>query len=225
MNSGPTNWDIGEAGQCPIKALQQRQHSRQREALELAAEEEKEGENRIDAEEQDRIERLVGNARNEQRREQRAADDERQVHPPVLLPRIEPIDQLGEFRPDERPAGADRATDLFGQAILAARSLPHRIDEQETNQRHGDEPQQIDARERQQGIEPAAEQVLPHPRDEPDRRGRRRHGPEQLGPRDGEIGGLVGHGLAFRRSMIFSENRHPLFGIMLYRSTRRTRAL
>ncbi len=44
--------------------------------------------------------------------------------------RIEAVDELAELRPDERPAGADLAADLLGEAVLAAGPGPHRVDDQ-----------------------------------------------------------------------------------------------
>src|SRR2546429_6261219 len=49
-------------------------------------------------------------------RSQRSAQRQGQVHAPVLIRRIEAIDELAELRLDERPAGANLASDLLGQA-------------------------------------------------------------------------------------------------------------
>ena len=110
------------------------------------------------------LQRLVGDARDEQRHQQDDAERVGQVDPPAARCRIEAVHELGEFGRDERPAGADLAADRLRQAIDAARSRPHRVDEQELDRRPDQRGKMTALTQRQHGVEHAAEQALRSPR-------------------------------------------------------------
>ncbi len=73
------------------------------------ADEQEEADDGKHPEKQDRVERLVGHARNEQRNEQDHPQRIGQIDPPPLVVGIEAEHELAELGLDERPAGADLA--------------------------------------------------------------------------------------------------------------------
>ena len=105
-----------------------------------------EGDDRKCEEEQAGVEALGRQPRNQQRQQQHRGEEEGQIDPPALRLRIKSIDELAEFRLDERPAGADRVPGILGQAGVAVLAAPDRIDQQESQRGNDDEPQQQRAR-------------------------------------------------------------------------------
>ena len=121
-----------------------------------------------DREEQDRIEPLVGRARDQQRRQQRDEDDAGQDDAPALVHRIAAEHELRELRPHEGPAGArpalrQRAALVDRQAGGPVRAGPLRVEDRPAEylrQRPGDEQQREDG---QHGIDRRREEILADP--------------------------------------------------------------
>src|SRR6266545_3306580 len=158
---------------------------------EHAADQQEEAGDRKDAEEQDRVQPLVGNARDEQRHQQEHAERIGEIDAPLLVLRVEAIHELAELGGDERPAGADLALHRLRQAVDATRSLPDRIDEQKFHRRPRDRSDDDEADDCQRGIEHTVEQALLNQSERARTRGRRRLGFRQ---RAADIARLRVHG-------------------------------
>ena len=96
---------------------------------EHAADQKEKGEHGKPAKKQDRVPPLVGQTRYQQRDEQDHADCIGQIDPPPLTRGIEAVHELAELGRNKGPAGADLAADGLWQAVDAARSIPHRVDQ------------------------------------------------------------------------------------------------
>ncbi|MNN53965.1 hypothetical protein D3C81_1687530 [compost metagenome] len=104
--------------------------------------------------------------------EQRCGAEDHQQHgevdAPAQLLGIEAVHELAEARADEYPAGALAGT------VGAAGADPVGLDDRPLQDWRHDHPDQVQADQRQQRVEPAGEQVLAQPAEHTNAHGRRR---------------------------------------------------
>ncbi len=156
------------------KARQDSSRPADAETLQAAAMQQEERDDRECKKEQPGVEALGGQPRNQQRQQQDCSEQVCQVDPPTLRLRIKAVHQLGELRLYERPACADRMTGMFGKACVAVGAAPDCVDQQEFQRGNRDEPQQQNARDREQDVGRRIEQPGAQEADEAgglDRRG------------------------------------------------------
>ena len=118
-----------------------------------------EGDDRKRDEEQPGIEALGRQLRDQQRQQQHGGKQEGQIGPPPLGIGVESVDELGEFRLHVGPAGADDMPGIGGKAGVPVGAVPDRVDQQKSNGRDDDQPQQQHARDGQQDVGRRIEQA------------------------------------------------------------------
>ena len=148
------------------------------------------------------IQALGRNSRNQKRQQQHGSQCEGQIDPPAFGLGIEAVNELGEFRFNERPARTNRMPGVFGETCRPVFSLPHRIDQEKANCGNDDKPEQKCTDNGQQRIAGGVEQACAQKSD-------KTRGPDRSGTLGNKIRTNKGGGGRIVHAPMLRLMRHP----------------